>query len=52
MLHEWLEECGEALSSPPYQPEMLAAERVYIDILVDRASNLHPVMLLDRAYRI
>ena len=52
MLREWLEECGEALQSPPYQPEMLAAERVYIDILVDRASNIHPVKLSDRAYQI
>ena len=52
MLREWLEEYGEALRSPPYQPEMLAAERVYIDILVDRASNIHPVTLSDRAYQI
>ena len=49
---EWLEECGEALRSPPYQPEMSAAERVYIDILVDRASNIHTVTLSDRAYQI
>ena len=48
----WLEECGEALQSPPYKPEMSVAERVYIDILLDRTSNLHPVTLSDRAYRI
>ena len=39
-LRMWLEECSEALQSPPYQPKMSAAERVYVDILVDRASNL------------
>ena len=52
MLYVWLEECGEALQSPPYKPEMSAAERVYMDILVERTSNLHPVTLSDRAYRI
>ena len=48
-LRMWLEECSEALQSPPYQPKMSAAERVYVDILVDRASNLRPVSLTDRA---
>ena len=40
-----MEECKETLRTPQYQPEMSAVERVYIDILVDKASNIRTVAL-------
>ena len=51
-LGTWMEGCTEALRTPQYQPEMSAAERVYVDILVDKASNIHIVALSDQTYEI
>ena len=44
--------CREALRTPQYQPEMSAVERVYVDILVDKVSNIHIVALSDQTYEI
>ena len=51
-LRVWMEGCKETLRTPQYQPEMLAVERVYIDILEDKASNIRTVTLSDPAYKI
>ena len=51
-LGTWMEGCGEALRTFQYQPEMSAAERVYVDILEDKASNIRIVALWDRTYEI
>ena len=51
-LRVWIEECKETPRTPQYQPEMSAVERVYIDILEDKASNIRTLALSDRAYKI